>query len=509
MAADLPSLRAWQGRLSSDGATLADALEKRSELRRAVIKLYVYADLLSDQDTRDSLHQGMTQEMMQLYSALGTESAYFEPEILKVDPARIEAFLSAEPRLAVYAHELRDILRRAAHTLSDSEEKLLAGLGPLASAPGSIYNILSNADFAYPVVALSDGTSAKINHARYTELRSSPNRADRMAIQSVYFSALGEFRRTFGTTMDAQVQKVLFFARARKYDSALEYALDANNVPTSVYRRLIDGINRNLPTFHRFLGLRKRMLGLDELHYYDMYAPLVASVDLRYTPEQASGLIVKALAPLGTEYQRVVAQAFDDRWIDMYPNAGKRSGAILARCVLRRPPVHPDELQREVRRREHAGARARAHDAELSLEHAPAVPVGGLSDLHRGGRVHLQRSAPARSHAAHDRRRRYEAVAARAVPRRGAIHGVPSDAVRRVRAADARDGRERTADHRRCPCRPVPTRSRSATTLTTRASASSTTTCGTSGASSVTSTRSSTSTSTRRHSPRPKRSPRA
>jgi oligoendopeptidase F len=157
-------------------------------------------------------------------------------------------------------------------------------------------------------------------------------------VQSAYFSALGEYRRTFGTMIDGQVQKVLFYSKARRYTSALEYALDGNNVPTSVYTRLIEGIGRNLGNFHRFLALRKRMLGLDQLHYYDLYAPLVASVDTSYAPEEAEDVIVDAFSPLGPDYQAVVAQAFKERWIDMYPNEGKRSGAYSQGAAY---DVHP------------------------------------------------------------------------------------------------------------------------------------------------------------------------
>ena len=163
--------------------------------------------------------------------------------------------------------------------------------------------------------------------------------------------------------MDAQVQKVLFHARARKYGSALEYALDSNNVPTSVYTRLIEGVNRNLATFHRFLALRQRMLGVDRLHYYDLYAPLVASVDNSYTPEEAEQIIVEAMAPLGRDYQQTVSEAFNARWIDIYPTTGKRSGAYSQRLGLRRSPLHPDELQRPLQRHEHAHPRVGSHHA--------------------------------------------------------------------------------------------------------------------------------------------------
>ena len=338
VAAELPALRAWRGQLTNSAALLADALEKRSELRQAVIKLYVYAEMLSDQDTRDATHQGMTQEMTQLYAALNAEAAYFEPEVLRAESTVIEAFIREESRLTIYSHELQDILRRAAHTLSDAEEKLLADVGPLAAAPSSIFNILSNADFPYPVVALSDGRTAKVNHARYTELRSSANRADRQAVQSAYFASLGEYRRTFGTMMDGLVQKVLFYSKARKYGSALEYALDTHNVPVSVYHRLIEGIDRNLGLFRRFLSLRKRMLGVDQLHYFDLYAPLVESVDTAYSPEEAEAIVVDAMGPLGRQYQDVLSQAFNERWIDMYPTEGKRSGAYSQGAAY---DVHP------------------------------------------------------------------------------------------------------------------------------------------------------------------------
>jgi oligoendopeptidase F len=338
VSSDLPSLEKWRGQLMASASSLADALECRSEIRKTVIRLYVYAEMLADQDTRDSTHQGMTQEMTQLIAAMNAASSYIEPEILRADRETIERYIAGEPRLGPYTHELRDIMRRAPHTLTDAEEKLLADVGPLAASPSSIYNILSNADFDYPVVTLHDGRTARINHARYTELRAAVNREDRHVVQSSYFTALGGYRRTFGAMMDASVQKVLFYAKARKYGSALEYALDANNVPTSVYMRLIEGVNRNIRNFHRFLTLRKRMLGVSELHYYDLYAPLVASFDMSYTPEEAERLIVEAVAPLGPAYQATIAQAFNERWIDMYPNEGKRSGAYSQGAAY---DVHP------------------------------------------------------------------------------------------------------------------------------------------------------------------------
>jgi oligoendopeptidase F len=327
LAADLPKLRQYQGKLTTSAATLADALDLQSAFDKELSRLYVYASMLADQDTRDSSHQGMQQEMVQLASTFGAQASFVEPEILKADKAAVQRYIAAEPRLRVYRFYLDDVLRRAAHTLTDAEEKLLADTGPVQGSASNVFNILSNADFPYPSVTLSDGRSVKVDQAGYDELRRLPNRADREKVMAAFFNGLGSFSRTYGTTMNGEVQKVLFVSKARKYPTALETALDSANIPTSVYTRLIDGVNKNLPAFHRYLRLRKRMMGLDQLHYYDLYAPLVGSVDLKYTPEQAETHVLAAVAPLGADYQATIKRAFDNRWIDLYPNDGKRSGA--------------------------------------------------------------------------------------------------------------------------------------------------------------------------------------
>jgi oligoendopeptidase F len=222
---------------------------------------------------------------------------------------------------------LEDTVRRAAHTLSDNEEKLLADALPVAGSAGNVFGILANADFPYPTVTLSDGKSVRLDAAGYAGARGVPNRADREKVMSSYFNAIGGFSRTYGATLNAEAQKVLFYAKARKYATALESQLDIANIPVSVYSRLVDGVNRNLPSFHRYLALRKRMMGVSELHYYDLYAPLVASVKLEYTPEEAQKIVLAAVAPLGHEYVSTIQKAFTDRWIDLLPNDGKRSGA--------------------------------------------------------------------------------------------------------------------------------------------------------------------------------------
>jgi oligoendopeptidase F len=327
LQAALPELRQFRGRLASSPSTLADALDKLFALDKDLSRQYVYASMLADQDTRDASHQGMRQEMAQLSAAFAAESSYVEPEVLRFPAGTVGRLVAAEPRLRDYRVYLEDIARRAPHTLSESEEKILADLGPLAGSPSNTYNILANADFPYPTVTLGDGRSAKLDQAAFTSLRGLPNRADRQKVMSSFFTALGGFSRTYGTTMNSEAQKVLFFAKARKYATALEAQLDGPNIPVSVYTRLIEGVGRELPTFHRYLKLRKRMMGLDELHYYDLYAPLVGSVRLDYTPEEAQKHVLAAVAPLGPEYQSIIQRAFNERWIDLFPAPGKRSGA--------------------------------------------------------------------------------------------------------------------------------------------------------------------------------------
>jgi oligoendopeptidase F len=327
VAADLPALGQYRGKLGASAATLADALDRLYALDKELSRVYVYASMLSDQDTRDSTHQGMTQEMVQLASSFSAQAAYVEPEILRLPAGASAKFIAAEPRLRTYRFYLEDIARRAAHTLSDSEEKILADAGPLAGSASNIYNIFTNADFPYPTITLADGRSLKVNQAGYNEVRASSNRQDREKGMAAFFTALSGFSRTVGTTMNSSLQKAQFFSKTRKYGSSLEASLDGPNIPVSVYTRLVDGVNANLGSFHRYLQLRKRMMGVSELHYYDLYAPLIPSVDLKYTPEESQQLILTAMTPLGAEYSSVLKRAFAERWIDIYPGPGKRSGA--------------------------------------------------------------------------------------------------------------------------------------------------------------------------------------
>ena len=327
LATALPKLRDFQGALASSASRMAGALELQSDIDKELSRLYVYAAMKSDEDTRVSTYQAMQQEMIQLASVLGEESAFLEPEILKMEDTTIQRFLSQEPRLRVYRQYLEDIARRRAHTLSNEEEKLLAGTSVMASAPSSIFGIFADADFPFPSVLLSDGKNIKLDKPALALQRASPVREDRQKVMETFFTALGKYRGTFGSMMNSNVQTSAFYAHARKYPTALDASLDPYNIPTSVYSRLIEGVDRNLPSFHRYLKLRRRMMGIPELHYYDLYAPLVPSVDTKYPVDVAEHNILAALAPLGEEYAAVTNQSFTERWIDMYPNEGKHAGA--------------------------------------------------------------------------------------------------------------------------------------------------------------------------------------
>ena len=365
----------FQGQLGSSPPALADALELMSRLDKELSRLYVYASMLADQDTRVSEPQGMQQEMQQIYANFGAQASFIEPEMLRVGSATIEKFIAAEPRLKPYAFYLRDIVRRAAHTLTrrrGEDPRRRRRRWPARRRT-------STASWPTPTSRIrrsrsSDGKTVKVDQAGYSELRTSPNREDRKAAMSAFFGALGGFGRTFGTTMNSSVQKSLFYARSRKYASNLEAALNGPNIPVSVYMRLVDGVNRHLPTFHRYLRLRKRMMG----HHRRpaLLRPVRAARRVGGSALHAgrgAGARDRAMAPLGADYTGVLQRAFKERWLDWYPDRRQGVGRLLERRRLRRAPVHAAELPRAVQRRQHAGPRAGPHDAQLLLEQDAAV----------------------------------------------------------------------------------------------------------------------------------------
>jgi len=280
----------------------------------------------------------MKQEMQQLVTNYSSKVAFIEPEIAKMDKDKIDSFIAEEPGLKIYKMYLYDIQRRKAHKLSEKEEKILAEAGLLADGPSSIFFVFSNAELPFPEIELSDGTIDKLNQAGYARYRALPNRKDREAVFCAFWGAFDSFKRTFGVQLYANVKKDMFYARTRGYKSSLESALDKDNIPIEVYSTLIENVNNNLDSFHRYLNLKKRMLGVDTLKYSDVYAPVVKDVDLQYSFEEAKQLVLDAVKPLGEAYIRVVKKAFQDRWVDVYPTPGKRMGAYSNGSVY---DVHP------------------------------------------------------------------------------------------------------------------------------------------------------------------------
>lgn len=336
--ADLKKIGQYRGKLGSSAQQLLGCLDAGSAIGKEFSRLSSYASLKSDEDTRESKPLAMKQEMSALSAAINATMSFIEPEILMMDKTKINSFVMSDKKLGVYKHYLDDLLRRKLHTGTEGEEKIIADAGLMADTPDNIYGIFSNADFPYPEVTLTDGSKIKLDQATYGLKRASPNREDRKRVFEAFFGKLNDFQRTFGTQLSAEVNKDLFYMKARKYNSSLENALDANNVPVEVYHKLVENVNKNLPTFHRYLKLRKRMMGLDQLHYYDLYAPLVGGVDLNYTIDEAEKNVIASLEPLGKDYIDVTKKAFSQRWLDVYPTTGKRSGAYSNGSVY---DVHP------------------------------------------------------------------------------------------------------------------------------------------------------------------------
>ncbi|MFW5760060.1 MAG: oligoendopeptidase F [Cyclobacteriaceae bacterium] len=323
----IPQIKAYQGQLKVSAEKLFKALNLADELQKELIRLYSYASMHSDQDTRVGKYMGMKQEMSQIFSNFSSEVSFFDPEILKIEQETIENFLAEEPRLKVYEFYLQDLMRKKTHRGNEGEEKIMALASLMGDNASSVYNIFSNAEFPYPEIELADGKKVKLNQSNFALQRTSKNRTDREKVFSTFFNALEKFHMTFGAQLYGNLKKDVFNQKARKYESCLQAALDVNNIPVEVYHNLIANVNENLATFHRYLNLRKKMLGVEQLHYYDLYAPLVSEVDLEYTVEEAQQNILESLKPLGEEYIKTVKTAFDQRWIDMFPNEGKRSGA--------------------------------------------------------------------------------------------------------------------------------------------------------------------------------------
>ena len=335
---DLPPLDRYRRHLADSADVLFDCLSAVTNISKEFVRLFVYASLQSDIDTRDSTHLGMVQEIGQIGSDIAARTSFIRPEILAMGRPVVEAFFSQQSGLEVYRHDLDDILRRKEHTGTEGEEKIIADASLMADGPDNIFGVFSNADFPFPHVTLHDGSSVRLDKTAFGLYRTAANRDDRKAVFETYFKSLDGYRRTFGAQLYAQVKKDLFYMRAGRYASCLNSALDGDNIPLDVYTGLIAHAGRHLELFHRYLALRKRLLGVDELHYYDLYAPIVREVDLQYSYEEAQDIVLRSLAPLGEEYQATVKRAFTERWVDVYPGEGKRAGAYSNGAAY---DVHP------------------------------------------------------------------------------------------------------------------------------------------------------------------------
>ena len=328
VAALLPGIAAYAGRLGESAAVFLEAMTKQDEAAERLSRLVVYAHMRLHQDTANSVYQALADRVITLANDLNTTTSYITPEILALPQARIDGFLTEEPKLAVYRHQIDEINRQRAHVLTGEMEALLAQAGEMASAPERIFEMLNNADMKLPVVHDEHGAEVQLSQGNYgSRFLENQNRAVRREAFEAMLGTYAKFRNTFAATLSSQVKRDIFFAHARRYDTALEAALDPYNIPVSVYDNLITTVDANLPVLHRYLTLRKRLLGLDDLHMYDLYVPLAKEIDYKISYADAQEQVAKALEPLGADYVGPLRQGFRSRWIDVMENEGKRSGA--------------------------------------------------------------------------------------------------------------------------------------------------------------------------------------
>jgi oligoendopeptidase F len=341
IAARIPKLGEFQGRLGESADVFYQAISAMMTLDQDFTRLYVYASMRLDEDTRVGKPREMTQIAQQLAVQYYSTLSYVRPEILALGAEKVNAFVAAEPRLAPYRMYLDDILRYAPHTLSAAEEKISSQASIMSDIAGGSYRTFKDADLPYPEITLSTGEKVRLDAQAFTKYRASTVRADRDLVFESFFGAFKGYERTLGTMMDGNVKTHMFDKDVHKFGSCLEDALFGSNIPPAVYTQLIADVHANLPTLHRYLKLRQRMMGLDTLRYEDLYAPIVGKVDLRYTTDQAKDLVLKAVAPLGPDYVAALRHGYDARWVDWVPTTGKRSGAYSTGAY----GVHPFQLQ--------------------------------------------------------------------------------------------------------------------------------------------------------------------
>lgn len=314
----------------SDKITIADLwkiLSKRDDIMRRVDYLYVYAGLRSNEDSTNTFYQAMADKSESLITIFSSATAFIEPAVLSLDANELEEALTKEP-LSLYRHYIEDILRSRKHILSKDKEELLAQFYEVGNAASNIYYMLENADMTFPDITDSNGKKHPLSHGTYISYLESKDRTLRKSAFDTYYDTYYKQKNTLAATYSSSVKKDIAFAKVRNYSSALESMLSAGNIPVSVYTNLIDTVNKHLPLLHRYVALRKKMLGFDELHFYDLYTPIVPDVDNSKTYEDAKAEVLKAVSVLGEDYVSTLSSALNNEgWVDIYENEGKRSGA--------------------------------------------------------------------------------------------------------------------------------------------------------------------------------------
>ena len=327
--AALPGLAKYKGRLGESADTLAQALVLQSDLGRTIARIYTYVSLKGDEDVRVAAYQEKQAQASDLYTAFGEATAWLSPELLTLGKPKLDGFIAANQTLKTrFDFYLADVVRQAEHTLSPEGEAILASAGSALQTPGEVSGQLRSSDIPWPTITLSTGQQVRLDSQGYTLTRDAPNRADRKAVFDAFWAAHGKFQNSFGATYNGQIKGDIFHAKARKYPTALAAALSGNNVPEGVYRTLVAEANKGLPQLHRYFDLRRRMLKLPDLGYWDIYPPLV-SLDRPFTLDQMRATTLEAVRPLGPDYQARIAKATAAKWMDPLPRPGKSPGAYM------------------------------------------------------------------------------------------------------------------------------------------------------------------------------------
>lgn len=323
-------LLTFKGTLGSSAKTLLEFYQQVEELLRLLDDLLNYSSRKHDQDTKNSTYQAMDGAMMTAYVEVSEALSFETPEIISIPDDKLEEFYQEEKGLELYRRHIDSQRRMKEHVLSDAEERLLAAAGEMASTPGSINSALNNADLVFPEITDEDGDKVRITHGNFIPFMESKDRRVRKEAFDALYSVYEQFKNTSASILNSQVKQLQFFAKAKKYNTTIEAALDVTEVPVSVYHSLIEAVNKNLHYLHRYMEIRKKVLGLEELHMYDLYTPIIEEADSKVSFEEAKKTIIEALRPLGEDYIRILEEGFNSRWIDVYENEGKRSGAYSA-----------------------------------------------------------------------------------------------------------------------------------------------------------------------------------